>query len=111
MDVIGIGALNVDLFYDVPSLDIAGVRFEAGAETMDDGTLFARVSGALFGTEPIAKDGGGSAANTVVALSRMGYSTGFLGIIGKDEDGKFLLSSMKGVDTSRVKRYRRTLSI
>ncbi len=108
MDVIGIGALNVDLFYDVPSLDLAGARFEAGGETMDDGTLFARVSEALSGMDLVARDGGGSAANTVVALSRMGYSTGFLGIIGKDEEGKFVLGSMGNVDTSRVKRYRRT---
>lgn len=108
MDVIGIGALNVDMFYDVPSLELAGTRFEAGSETMDDGTLFARVSGALSGTKLLARSGGGSAANTAVALSRMGYSTGFLGMIGKDEEGQFILRSMEGVDTSNVRRYRRT---
>lgn len=108
MDVIGIGALNVDMFYEVPSLEIAGTRFEAGSETMDDGTLFARVSDALSGMRLVARSGGGSAANTVVALSRMGYSTGFLGVIGKDEEGRFALSSMEGVDVSRVKKYKKT---
>jgi ribokinase len=108
MDVIGIGALNLDLFYEVPSLEIAGKRFEAGSETMDDGTLFARVSKELPAMKLVARSGGGSAANTVVALSRLGYSTGFLGVAGKDEGGKFVLSSMKGVDVSRVKKARRT---
>lgn len=108
MDVIGIGALNVDMFYEVPSLELAGRRFEAGSETMDDGTLFARVSAELSGKNLLAKSGGGSAANTAVALARMGYSTGFLGITGKDEDGKYVLASMDGVDVSRVKRYRKT---
>jgi ribokinase len=108
MDVIGIGALNVDMFYEVPSLDLAGTRFEAGSETMDDGTLFARVSTELSGKRLLARSGGGSAANTVVALARMGYSTGFLGITGKDEDGRYVLASMDGVDVSRVKRYRKT---
>ncbi|MDW5562246.1 MAG: carbohydrate kinase family protein [Methanomassiliicoccus sp.] len=108
MDVVGIGALNVDLFYEVPSLEFAGLRFEAGSETMDDGELFARLSEALADSKLVARSGGGSAANTVVALSRMGYSTAFLGIVGKDEDGRFLLGSMGSVDVSRVKRYRNT---
>ena len=47
MDVIGIGALNVDLFYEVPSLELAGKKFEAGSEIVDDGALFAQVSEAL----------------------------------------------------------------
>lgn len=108
MDVIGIGALNVDLFYEVPSLELAGKRFEAGSETVDDGALFAQVSEALSAMTPLSRSGGGSAANTVVALSRMGYSTGFLGITGKDEDGRFVRRSMEGVDTSHVRSYRKT---
>ena len=108
MDVIGIGALNVDMFYEVPSLEVAGTQFEAGGEIMDDGTLFTRLSDTLSGMQPVARSGGGSAANTVVALARMGYSAGFLGVIGKDEEGSFVLSSMEGVDVSRIKRYQRT---
>jgi ribokinase len=107
MDVIGVGALNVDLFYEVPSLTIAGRSFEHGAETLDDGTLFAQVTAALKDREPLARSGGGSAANTVVALDRMGYSTGFLGVTGKDDPGRFIMSSMGGVDISRVKRYKK----
>ncbi|MBI0582974.1 MAG: hypothetical protein ISF22_01970 [Methanomassiliicoccus sp.] len=107
MDVIGIGALNIDLFYEVPSLTLAGRTFEPGSETMDDGTLFAQVSNELAAAKLLARSGGGSAANTMVALDRMGYTTGFLGVTGKDDDSRFLLDSMGGVDVSRVKRYRK----
>jgi len=107
MDVIGVGALNVDLFYKVPSLTLAGHVFEPGEEVVGDEELFTKVSRALAGQEPIARSGGGSAANTVFALSRMGYTTGFLGVTGKDEGSRFLLSSMEGVDVSHVKRYKK----
>jgi len=49
---------------------------------------------------------GGSAANIAVFLSRLGISTGFVGKVGKDSFGDFLLRDMKneGVDISSVKR-------
>jgi len=71
-----------------------------------DEELFTNVSRALAAQEPVARSGGGSAANTVFALSRMGYTTGFLGVTGKDEGSKFLLSSMEGVDVGHVKKYK-----
>ena len=52
----------------------------------------------------LQKSGGGSAANAVNALSRMGFSTGFIGTVGNDEDGDFLIRSMGKVDCSHVKR-------
>ncbi|OPY26937.1 MAG: putative sugar kinase [Methanomassiliicoccales archaeon PtaU1.Bin030] len=107
MDVIGVGALNVDLFYKVPSLTLAGHVFEPGEEIVGDEELFTNVSRALAAQEPVARSGGGSAANTVFALSRMGYTTGFLGVTGKDEGSKFLLSSMEGVDVGHVKKYKK----
>jgi len=107
MDVIGGGALNVDLFYKVPSLTLAGHVFEPGEEIVGDEELFTNVSRALAAQEPVARSGGGSAANTVFALSRMGYTTGFLGVTGKDEGSKFLLSSMEGVDVGHVKKYKK----
>ncbi len=47
---------------------------------------------------------GGSAANTAVALSRLGVPVGFLGAMGDDELGHQLLSNLRGegVDVSRV---------
>jgi len=47
---------------------------------------------------------GGSAANTIYGLAKLGISTGFCGAVGDDEEGKTLLDDFKkvGVDTSRI---------
>jgi sugar/nucleoside kinase (ribokinase family) len=109
MDVIGVGALNVDLFYEVPDLSIAGRRFEPGGQAFLDEASFTEVSDDLGRRgKLVGRSGGGSAANTVAALSRMGYDTGFLGVVGKDDHGKFLLRSMEGADTSRVKKFQKS---
>ncbi|RLI07935.1 hypothetical protein DRO24_02095 [Candidatus Bathyarchaeota archaeon] len=51
---------------------------------------------------------GGSAANTAVALSRLGVSVGFLGAVGDDELGHRLLNNLRGegVDISAVQVLR-----
>lgn len=51
---------------------------------------------------------GGAVANILVAASRLGLRTGFLGCIGDDEFGAFLMRDFEreGVDTSCVKRVR-----
>lgn len=48
---------------------------------------------------------GGSAANTIYGLSRLGVKTGFIGAIGEDSDGRVLLDSFHKakVDTSRMR--------
>ncbi len=109
MDVVGVGALNVDMFYEVPSLTIGGKAFEPGGEVFGDEAAFSQVTAELAKkAKLVGKSGGGSAANTVVALSRMGYSTSFLGVVGKDDDGKYLLRSMEGVEVSHVKKYKKS---
>ncbi len=52
------------------------------------------------------KSAGGSAANTIAGLARLGVSTGFIGAVGRDEEGKFLLGELEreGVDTACVAR-------
>lgn len=48
---------------------------------------------------------GGSAANTIYGLAKLGMSTGFIGAVGDDADGKAMLDSFRKVmtDTSRIK--------
>jgi len=57
---------------------------------------------------------GGSAANVAVGLARLGCRTGFVGKLGDDEQGQWLLQAFvdDGVDTAalRVERGRRTSS-
>jgi len=50
--------------------------------------------------------GGGSAANVAVGVSRLGHPSGFMGLIGTDQFGEFLVKEFEkdGVDISGVKR-------
>ncbi|MEM2921955.1 MAG: carbohydrate kinase family protein, partial [Candidatus Bathyarchaeia archaeon] len=51
---------------------------------------------------------GGAVANVVVAASRLGLKTGFIGAVGDDEFGEFLINDFKKerVDISQIKRVK-----
>jgi len=85
MQVSGIGALNVDRIYRVPRIGREGEELP------------------VLG---VFEAPGGSAANTTVALSRLGISTGFIGVVGRDREGRLILEEMEreGVDTSCISR-------
>ena len=93
IEVIGLGALNMDYLYKVERI-------------LDDGE--AVVIEAL--SSP-----GGSAANTIYGLAKLGVNTGFAGVLGDDADGKIMLQDFQkvGVDTSqiRVKQEAKTGSV
>lgn len=82
-DVVGFGALNVDKLFKVNRL--------AAKEEESFITDFAETCG-------------GSAANTVVGLARLGYRVGFVGKVASDREGKMLLEEFRreGVDTKGV---------
>jgi ribokinase len=84
MDFIGCGALNLDRLYKVP-------RITTGDEEIH--------------IQDMKEEPGGSAANTIYALSKLGIGCGFVGAIGDDSEGQLLISSLNqvGVDTSRIK--------
>jgi ribokinase len=81
--VVGVGALNIDHIYKVASI-------------LDDSEAV---------VEKAESFPGGSAANTIYGLGRLGVSSGFAGITGDDAEGRILLEDFKkaGVDTSRIK--------
>jgi ribokinase len=83
MDVIGFGALNWDRLLKVP-------RIASGDEEL------------IVQEETFAP--GGSAANTIFALAKIGFRTGYVGAIGDDSAGRKTLIEFDriGVDTSRV---------
>jgi ribokinase len=84
-DVIGFGALNMDNLFKVNR--IACVEEESFIESY-------------------AEACGGSAANTVVGLARLGCKVGFIGKVGFDKEGDLLLEDFckEGVDTKGVIR-------
>ena len=91
-DVIGFGALNID------KTRIVNEEVEEGERILSD----------YFENEDfeLRVSPGGSAANTVVGLSRLGLKTAYIGKVGNDEEGLFLLNDLReeGVDISGVRK-------
>jgi ribokinase len=83
LDVIGFGALNLDRLYRV--VRIAGEGEESYV------TRFTESSG-------------GSAANTIVGLARLGVNVGYIGKIARDREGRRILRDLvnEKVDVSGV---------
>ncbi len=82
-DVIGFGALNVDKIYRVDRIAREGQE-----------SVILNVS----------ESAGGSAANTIVGLARLGARTGFVGKIANDHEGQMLLADFRreGVNTDGI---------
>ena len=105
---VGSGALNLDLFYEVPDLtelEFGGIKFRPGSEASGDRKTFYALRDYLEARGRfLGASGGGSAANTIWALSRFGFETAFIGAAGQDEEGERVLSelSAEGVELSRV---------
>ena len=73
-DVVGFGALNLDKLFKVNMI----AKEEEEAAITD-----------------FKMSGGGSAANTIVGLTRLELKTGFIGKVASDNEGKFLLNELK----------------
>ena len=83
LDAIGFGALNVDKLFKVNRIAAA-----------EEESFVASHSEAC----------GGSAANTIVALARLGCKVGFIGKVASDAEGRILLEDFRkeSVDTRAV---------
>ena len=83
LDIIGFGALNVDKLYRVNRI--------------------AREGEESFVTD-FYETPGGSAANSIVGLARLGLKTGYIGKVANDREGKLLLEDFgkEGVNTDGV---------
>lgn len=82
-EVVGLGAINADRLYRVERLTVDG-------ETTVIESKFSP---------------GGSAANTIHGLAKLGVRTGYIGAIGEDIEGKRLINTFNliGVDTGRIR--------
>lgn len=83
IEVVGIGAMNMDQLYGVERILVDGE---------------APVKG--FSSQP-----GGSAANTIYGMAKLGVRTGFIGALGDDEIGEALTEDFAkvGVDVSQIR--------
>ena len=82
-EVVGLGALNIDNLYRVERI-------------LDDGEAVVNEAKSFPG---------GSAANTIYGLAKLGVSTSYAGVIGGDTEGEMLLEDFRkvGVDTSPIR--------
>jgi len=79
LDVIGFGALNLDRLFQVNQI----------ACKDEEGYI-----------ENLTESCGGSAANTIIGLSRLGLDTGVIGKIGSDMEGKTLRNNLSNEDVN-----------
>jgi len=85
LELIAVGAANVDLVAEVERLPQADEEVQI---------------------EALRIEPGGSAANVAVGVGRLGHRAGFLGQVGEDRFGQLLMEGFReeGVDTSHVLR-------
>jgi len=107
-NIVGFGALNLDLIYEVKDLKLISSRegpLIPGKEVFGSEEDFQFFLEQLnrFGTLK-SRSGGGSAANTIVALARMGFPAKFIGKVGGDKEGDFILGNMRPVHTGSIWR-------
>lgn len=97
--VVGLGALNIDRIFQVEGIlgdGEAVVNKEQVERTLEDGGAKLKELGAFPG---------GSAANTIYGLAKLGVATGFAGVVGDDADGKKILRDFQevGVDINQIR--------
>ena len=83
IEVVGLGALNIDHMYRVERI-------------LDDGETVVNEAKSFPG---------GSAANTIYGLAKLGVNTGYTGVVGGDAEGEIMLEDFRkvGVDTSPIR--------
>jgi len=83
VEVIGLGALNIDHLHKVECI-------------LKDGEAVVSES---------IQSPGGSAANTIYGLAKLGVNAGFTGVVGNDAEGEIMVQDFEavGVDTSQIR--------
>ncbi len=95
--VIGIGSALVDILTRIDNDGILEeLNIPKGSMQLVDEKSSAVIENKLENYESSMAPGG-SAANTIHALAKMGIQTGFISFIGKDETGRFFEDSMNVV--------------
>ncbi len=92
--VIGMGNALTDMLVNLPSDEVLS-RFDLprGSMTLVGSDLQKKISTSVAGL-PYTLSLGGSAANTIRALARLGCQTGFVGKVGRDSTGVFFEAAL-----------------
>jgi ribokinase len=94
IEVIGLGALNMDYIYLADAATADSETASGAGQEYQEANL-----------KPLGAFPGGSAANTVYGLARLGVKTGVIGAVGDDADGQKLLEDFRkaGVNNEGIK--------
>jgi len=108
-DVVGCGSLNVDYIYEAEDPAFLQTFYPEGKkrrqwELTEPREIEALQEALQKKARVISRTGGGSAANTVLALARMGFRSGMMGKVGRDEDGDFIQQEMALVPRLHITR-------
>ena len=111
--VVGFGSLNVDYIYETEDLAFLDPFYPEGKKrrewVLTEPAEIQAVQEAIrVNTRLISRTGGGSAANTIFSLAKMGFPGGMVGKVGQDEDGDFILKEMAPVARLHLRRDHRT---
>jgi ribokinase len=112
-DVVGLSSLNVDYIFETSDLsflrsiypteeDRRALSLTDPEDSKDIETLIHQKA------RLISKSGGGSGANTVFCLAKMGFQSGLVGKIGWDADGDYLLKELSTVPFLHLARNYQT---
>ncbi|MEW6185015.1 MAG: carbohydrate kinase family protein [Thermodesulfobacteriota bacterium] len=112
-DVVSLSSLNVDYIYEAEDLSFLEPLYPEGGYrrqwTLDDPHKILELESTLKGkARLIAKSGGGSGANTAYCLAKMGFKSGLMGKIGRDDDAEFLMDANKIIPFQQISRNQRT---
>ncbi len=108
IDVIGFGSLNLDEFWEAPPELLDKYELVPGSEYVRDHAWFSIFYGELKASaDQKTLSPGGSAANAVAALSKMGFRTGFIGSAGKHDFGLLRLTDLGQPEDLRIKLINR----
>ncbi len=103
LHAIGFGSLNLDEFWEVDADFLLRLGLKVGEECVRDVEWFERVypllkaQGTARGIDP-----GGSAANMIAAMRRMGFDTGFFGSAGRSDADPLRLGELGSQDNLRI---------
>lgn len=89
-DIITIGSNTIDVFAHTDRSQLINIRSSERREEF----ISYPVGGKLLVTE-LLMNFGGNGANTAVCFSRLGFKTGYVGEVGRDTNGKLIMSHLK----------------
>lgn len=105
LHAIGFGSLNIDEIWEVSAEFLIAHGLQPGEEYVRDVGLYDTIYPALEAEGVLrAAEPGGSAANMIAALCKMGFATGFYGVTGNDTNERLALESLGKPECVRIRK-------